>query len=263
MDDLAARAFADQWTLFVLVTALLLVLAEVGYRLGRGLHAARDEPRRSQIGVVQGAVLGMMGLLLGFTFSMAVTRYDTRRDLVLKEANAVGTTWLRASLLSEEHRGPVRNLLREYVDVRLRTQAEARDPQRLAEGLRRSAAIQSSLWQHAEAAVTRAPIPITGLFVTTLNEMIDADAERIAAGRNQIPGGVWLLLVVVAGFACYTGAYAAGAHGVRTAFTSALVPLLIAVVILLIFDLTHERQGVIGVSQQPLIDLQRSFESTR
>ncbi len=250
----------DQWTLLLVITALLLVVAEIGYRCGLRLHKARDDARRSQIGGVQGAVLGLLGLLLGFTFAMAVQRYDTRRDLVLKEANAVGTTWLRAGLLPEAHRAPVKELLRRYVEVRLKYEALLRDRAKLAEGLALSAELQNELWRHAEAAATESPTPVIAAFITALNEVIDTDAERIAAGRNQIPGGVWVLLVLVAAFGCFTGSYGSGAEGARSPFTNLFLPVLIAVVIAMIFDLTHSRQGVIGISQQPLIDLLASIQ---
>ena len=97
--------------------------------------------------------------------------------------------------------------------------------------------------------------------MATLNQLIDTDAERVAAARNQIPAGVWLILIAVAGISCWTSAYAAGCDGVRSTFTSVLLPLTVILVLLLIFDLTHERQGIIGISQQPLVDLQTLFRS--
>lgn len=251
--------FNNQWLLMLFVAVLLLALTEMGYRAGLGLHRAKDEARRGQIGGVQGAMLGLLALLLGFTFSMAVSRYDTRRDLVLKEANAIGTTWLRAGLLPEAQRAPARELLRRYVDVRLKYEALSRDPVQLAEGLRLSAELQNQLWQHAETAA-KEPTPVTVTFIIALNEVIDTDAERIAAGRNQIPTGVWVLLIIVAGFGCFTTSYGAGAYGARSIFTNFFLPVLITIVIILIFDLTHTRQGVIGISQQPLIDLQASIQ---
>ena len=254
------RIFNDQWTVLVVITALLLAVAEIGYRDGLRLYKSKDEARRSQIGGVQGAVLGLLGLLLGFTFAMAVGRYDTRRDLVLQEANAVGTTWLRAGLLPQAHRAPVKELLRRYVEVRLKYEALSRDRAKLAEGLRLSAELQNEVWRHAEAAATESPSPVTVAFITSLNDVIDTDAERVAAGRNQIPTGVWILVVLVAAFGCFTGSYGSGANGVRSVFTNLFLPVLIAVVIVLIFDLTHSRQGVIRISQQPLIDLLNSIQ---
>lgn len=253
--------FNHQWLMLLTVAVLLFGLAEAGFRIGSNLHLTKDQARKSQISGVQGAVLGMLGLLLGFTFAMAVGRYDTRKELVLKESNTIGTTWLRASLLPEAHRAPVKQLLRDYVDVRLKYQPITRDPAMLAEGMRLSAEIQGKLWKHTEAAAAEAPNPIVASFVTTLNEMIDTDAERVAASRNHIPSGVWLLLLLVAGFGCFTSSYGSGAEGARSAFTAYLLPGLIAVVIMLVFDLSHSRQGIIGISQQPMLDLQSSMSA--
>lgn len=252
--------FGNQWIFGLTVALVLLALSEIGYRIGLRLYAAKDEARRSQIGGVQGAILGLLGLLLGFTFSMAVNRYETRRDMVLKEANAVGTTWLRAGLLPVAHRAQVKALLRRFVDVRLKYQRLSEDPVQIAEGLRLSAEIENTLWHHAEAAATEAPTPITATFITSLNEMIDTDAERITAHRNRIPSAVWVLLILVAASGCLTSAYGSGAQGARSAFTSVFLPLLISVVIVFIFDLLYPHQGVISISQQPLLDLQQTMQ---
>ncbi|HVK58974.1 MAG TPA: hypothetical protein VM735_09355 [Candidatus Kapabacteria bacterium] len=253
--------FENMWALLVVVAISLFGAAEVGYRVGLSLNRTKDDARRSQIGGVQGAVLGLLGLLIGFTFSMGVSRYESRRNLVLKEANAVGTTWLRAGLLPEAHRAPAKELLRRYVDVRLKYQALGRDAAALSEGLRLSADLQNQLWQGAEAVAAEKPTPITLSYINALNGVIDTDAERIAAARNQIPGGVWGLLIIVAASGCFISGYGSGAQGARSLFTMAFLPALITVVILLVFDLTHSHEGIIGISQQPLIDLQNSMSA--
>ena len=258
-EDLLIRMFTHQWTVFFLTAALLLAVAEVGFRFGARRYSQKREAPKGHIGGVQAAVLGMLGLLLAFTFAMAVDRYDTRRKLVLQEANAVGTTYLRASLLPEAHQAPVKDLLRRYVDVRVKYQPLADDPAKLAEGRRISAAIQTELWKHATEAAKEAPNDITVSFIDSLNETIDTDADRIAAGRAQIPSGVWLLLLVVAAFGAFISGYGAGADGLRSILVNVFLPLLITVVIVLIFDLSHPRQGLIGVSQQPMTDLEKSI----
>jgi hypothetical protein len=259
LDEFLNRVFNSPRALAVIVTVLLLAASELGNRHGRRLQAAVDEPHRGQIAAVQAAVLGLMGLLLAFTFSMAVDRYGSRRALVLEEANTIGTAWLRASLLPEAHRRPVKDLLRDYLDLRIVPAKVTRERANFAEELRRSAEIQSQLWHHAEGAARGAPNGITATFVLTLNELIDTGAARVAASRNRIPSGVWLILLVVAAVGCWTSSYAAGASRVRSLLTSVMLPLLVSVVILLIFDLTNDRFGVIRVSQQPLIDLQQSL----
>ena len=257
--ELLFRILDHQGALAVVMTALLLVSSEVAYRRGLRLHKAGDELRRGQIASAQAAVIGMLGLLVGFTFSMAVDRYDTRRRLVVEEANTIGTTWLRAGLLSGTHRDAVRHLLREYVDIRIGPRNGQRNPQQVAEALRRSEEIQSTLWRHAEAAAREAPTDITATFIETLNAMIDTGARRVAATRSRIPPGVWLILMVVAAIGCCMSGFAAGVSGVRAPLKIVLLPLLLSLVTLLIFDLTSERKGVIRVSRQPLLDLQESI----
>jgi hypothetical protein len=260
VEDFLARVFDHQGILAIVVTGILSTVAEVGYRFGRRLHAAADGVRLSQIGAVQAAVLGILGLLLGFTFSMAVDRYDSRRTLVLEEANTIRTAWLRGGLLPDAHRQAVRDLLRGYVDVRIFPKGRE-DPRLLAEELRRSVEMQFELWQHAESAALEAPNDMTATFVESLNDMIDAGTARIAAARNRIPFGVWLILMVVAVVGCSTIGYGAGASGVPSPLRNLLLPLLVSVVILLIVDLTNERRGIISVSPQALIDLQNAFQA--
>jgi hypothetical protein len=261
IDNIVARISGSELAVLLLIIALLLSFAEAGFRLGLRLHATNDAARKGQIGGVQGAVLGLLGLLLGFTFAMAVQRYDTRRDLILKEANAVGTTYLRASLLPDAHQAPVKELLRRYVDLRLKYGPLVDDPAKFAEGTRLSGEIQSELWVHATEAAKEAPNDITATFIEALNDIIDTDAERITAMREGIPNGVWLLLVLVAAFGCATTSYGAGADGARSKLGSLFLPLLITVVIVLIFDISHSRLGLIKISQQPLVDLQQSIKS--
>lgn len=106
LDDLLTRIFAHQWTVFLVTAALLLALAEAGFRFGLRLDDTRDKARKNQIGGIQGAVLSMLGLLLGFTFAMAADRYDKRRGLVLQEANAVGATYLARLASARRAPGP-------------------------------------------------------------------------------------------------------------------------------------------------------------
>ena len=106
MSEPLDSVFQSQWVVFALPAVLLVGFAELGFRLGLRLYVATDTARKGEISGIQGALLGLLGLLLGFTFAMAVSRYQARRDLVVKEANAIGTTFLRASLLPEAHQAP-------------------------------------------------------------------------------------------------------------------------------------------------------------
>lgn len=260
IDTILSRIFTGHWLVIIVVSGLLLALGELGFRIGLRLYRAKDEARKGQIGGTQGAVLGMLGLLLGFTFAMAVGRYESRRELVLQEANSIGTTYLRASFLPDAHQAAIENLLRRYVDERLEFYHAGQDGAKIAAAERAAAQIQRELWTHTVAAGREAPTPLVPTFVNALNEMIDLDATRMAALRNHVPGAVWLLVLVVAACGCCLSGYAAGASGARSAFNDAVLPLLIAVAITLIADLDRPRGGLIGISQQPLLDLKQSLE---
>jgi hypothetical protein len=200
-----------------------------------------------------------LGLLLGFTFSMSVGRYETRRTLVLTEANSIGTTYLRAAFLSEAHQRGVEELLRRYVDVRLDFYAAGHDEERIAAAEKAAAQLQRELWTHTVAAAREVPSPMVASFVAALNDTIDLDATRYNAMRAHVPVAVWLLVLVTAGAGCYASGYGAGACGVRNSLSNILLPLLVTALITLVSDLDRPRQGLVGISQQPLLDLKASF----
>ena len=213
-----ASTFTSQWTVLLVVLAVLLALTEIGFRLGVRLHEKKDAARKEQIGGIQGAILGMFGLLLGFTFAMAENRYEARRDLVLQEANAIGSTFFGASLLPGAHQAPVENLLRHYVDARLAFYAAGNDASKIAAAESAAAVIQRDLWAQATAAAKEAPNAITATFVESLSGTIDLDATRLNALRTRVPGAVWVLVLAVAGCGVGVSGYGAGATGARGRF---------------------------------------------
>jgi hypothetical protein len=263
LDEVFGTLFISQWLVFAVAVVLLLVSAEVGYRFGLRLHRASDQARQGQIGTTQGAVLGILALLLAFTFSMAVNRYETRRELVLQEANAIGTTYLRASFLPDAHKTAIEGLLRRYVDVRLDFYGAEEEETKIGAAEQAAAQIQHELWTHAVAAGKETPTTLAAIFMNALNETIDLDATRLHALRTHVPGAVWLLVLAVAACGCCANGYGAGASGARSMFTNAMLPLLIAVAITLVVDLDRPRAGLIGVNQQPLLDLKQSLQSSR
>jgi len=190
-------------------------------------------------GSVPAAVLTLLGLLLGFSFAMAVGRHDTRRELVVQEANAAN----------------VGRLLREYVALRIEAHRETQFSQRFADLRKSSADLHERLWNEAVAAAAKQPTPITASFIANLNETIDFEATRVAAKRNHVPGAVWLLLLCVAGCGLWLTGWQAGiAHG-HPFLARFLFPLLIAVVIALITDIDTPRGGLITLDDRPLLEL--------
>jgi hypothetical protein len=259
-EELLTRLFSNQWSVLVVVSTLLLLFAEAGYRIGRRFRRRNPDAASGHGGSIQGAVLGLLGLLLGFTFAMAVARYETRRGLVLDEANSIGTTWLRADFLPSPQRGEMKALLHDYTRHRLAVVAAGKDARAFAAARREVAGFHARLWEKARAAVATDPGPITATFIVSLNETIDLDASRMAAGRNHVPGAVWLLLLVVAGCGSWASGYGSGAGGPRSAFSQCVFPVLIAVVITLIVDIDRPQRGLIGVSQLPLEELLDSLQ---
>src|SRR5215475_15981114 len=172
------------WGLFIAILVIVLLSVECGYRLGRYRRNHQELEKESSVGTIVGATLGLLAFILAFAFGLAAARFDTRRQVLLDEANAIGTTYLRAGTLPE--RGlEVRDLLRDYVAARL----EAFQPGKLAEGIRRSEDIQQKVWTEAETVGNKNPNSIVvGLFVQSLNQMIDLHAARMQAGlRSRIP----------------------------------------------------------------------------
>ena len=243
-------------TIFLVGLALILAASEIGYRLG--VHA--DGRGGDNASTLEAAILGMLALIIGFTFAMALSRFEARRDAVMNEANAIGTTALRARLLPEPHQAEVLKLLREYVKICLDITQRPISLTELTAAIDRSNALQEALWLQAKgmAAKDNGMVP-TGLFIQTLNEMIDNQGKRLAATRNRVPNIVLLVLFGIAAVAGAFAGYASGLEARRTRLPVYIMGILVSAVILLILDLDRPGTGFIEVSQQPMIDAASSI----
>jgi len=245
------------WGVFLATVAVVLLAVEGGFRLGQYRRRRSEQEDRPPVGEMVAATLALLAFMLAFTFGLAASRFDVRRGLVIDEANAIGTTYLRAGLLPEPHRSDVRSLLREYVDVRL----EAVQPGKLSRSIGRSEELHARLWAHAVAVGEKNPGSIVvGLFIASLNEVIDLHAKRLALGvRNRIPGTIWAALSFVAIIGTSVMGYHAGlADSGRSLALLALV-LAFSAVVTLIADLDRPQEGLLRVSQQIMIDLQKTL----
>ena len=244
------------WALFIFILLVVLLSVEFGYRLGKYRRSRQEQEKEAPVGTMVGATLGLLAFILAFTFGLAAARFDARRQVLLDEANAIGTTYLRAGMLPEQGE-EIRGLLRDYVAARL----EGVQAGKLAEGIRRSENIQQKVWTEAEAVGQKNPNSIVvGLFVQSLNEMIDLHAKRVqAAVRSRIPGPIWLSLFAVAVLSLAGMGYFEGLTGTRRSLAVIAVAIAFSVVIELIADLDRPQEGVLRVSQQALLDLQRSM----
>jgi hypothetical protein len=238
-------------TIFMISIILIVAATEVGRMYG--LHAAGKGA--GDVSTLEGAILGLLALMIGFTFAMALSRFEARRDAVLSEANAIGTTALRARLLPSPQNAEILKLLQEYVQIRLDITRRIPSPTELSAAIERSNEIQEAIWQQAKslAASNNAVVP-TGLFIQTLNEMIDDQSKRLDALRNRIPNIVLIALYGVTIVACAFAGYANGLQARRVRLPIYVMGLLVAAVILLIQDLDRPSTGFIKTSQQPMID---------
>ena len=220
--------------------ALVLSAIEGGYRLGSYRHRQSGREKEAPVGAMVGATLGLLAFMLAFTFGMAASRFDTRKQLVLDEANAIGTTYLRTAMLTER-RDEIRALLRSYVDVRL----EAVRSGRVVEQILKSEDIQGQLWSAATAVGLQNPDSIVvGLFVQSLNEVIDLHAKRVTAGlRNRIPGAIWVVLLTIAVLSLAAMGYHAGLVGTTRSIAIIVVAVTFSAVIALIANLHCPQEG--------------------
>jgi len=243
---------------FVTVLAMLLTM-EAGYRLNRAMR--RKSPDKTDVGLggMVGASLGLLAFLLAFIVGFGANINTERRHLVVDEANAIGTTYLRAGYLAEPYRIEARDLLREYTDLRL----AGLDPTQLAAVVARSEEIHNELWAGAEKIAMESPTPTTGLYLSSLNEVIDRHAERVAVGVDiRIAPSVLLGLYVVAVFTTFLVGMQSGDGEKRNYVAHIVLVLILAVVFLLIVDLDRTQEGLLQVNQQAMFDLQRQLNTS-
>ena len=243
---------------------MLIFASDAGFRLGRRSRAKAAQLSKSELGAVEGGILALLGLLLGFTMSMAVARFEVRKDLVLDEANAIGTSYLRTRLLPAPESTEIAGLLREYVDLRLQYAAVRDDPDRLHAIRVQTAQLQNQIWNRAVSYAGKAPNPyLAGLLIQSLNQVIDLESARWMSFHNRVPPTVIYVNGIVAVFAAIIVGYAFGFDGRRYLFPTSLLALAIAVVLAVIVDLDLARKGFIQISQQPMIDLQRQLKTSQ
>lgn len=237
---------------------------ELGYRLGLRGQSETSDSAKTQVNAIQASLLGILALLLGFTFSLSLQRYDSRSQAVVHEANAIGTTYLRAQLLEPGVRKDVVPLLRHYLDLRISSGHVnlADDAERVAlvDSARR---VQDTLWSHALRAAELDDREVTsGLFIESLNELIDSLEVRDAALNRHVPEVVLFLLY---GTFLMTGTIVGYASGVTSHRASYITYIMVSLIVLLVFviiDLDRPRRGLIEVSQKSMIALQESMAGT-
>jgi hypothetical protein len=230
--------------------SLLLVALEAGFRAGRSATGGTDAGTSAQVGAIQGAMLGLLGLLLAFSFGAAGARFLERQDLILQEANAIGTAYLRADLLEQPHRSELRAALKRYTEHRIDLSATIRM------GVASGAAaeierLHAQIWGAAMAGVAARPASMLAV-LQPVNQVIDLHATRLAAARKHLPRLVMGLLIACSALAIGVIGYGCGIGGGRRAPLTVSLAILIGAALWITVDLDHSRAGLIRLSDAPL-----------
>ena len=251
----------DYRLIALVMIALLLAACEIGYRLGLARQGAPDS-LRTLISGIGGAMLGLLGLLLGFALSMAISRWDTRHDIIIKEANAIGTLSLRAGLLGDPLRDQLREALRAYTDARIALGGSRDTPDVLRAAQKKSEDINAKIWSDVE----RANIPSTtnatlSSLISAANELIDIHELRLASLQNHLPSALFYLLLALATVSVSFLAWSFGAASHRGRAPMILLALLMGAVLLLIMDVNRPQRGIIEVGVASLERAEKSVSA--
>jgi hypothetical protein len=241
--------------LFLPMILLLWLSARVGVSL-RNRRPLQDS-QRDDFGVIQAATLTLLALIIGFSFSMATTRYDLRKTYEEAEANAIGTEWVRAGLLPPADAARVRIQLRRYTDLRIAFY-RTRDEQELQQINNETGNLQNEMWSAVQTPALSQPTPVMALVVSGMNDVLNSQGYTQAAWWNRIPASAWALLVLTA--ICCHVLVGYGARGDKIGASLLLaLPVVIAISFLLIADIDAPRSGLIRVKPQNLVSLADSF----
>ena len=244
----------------LLVFAISFIAMWLAARVGWWFHSRRgalDDETHQDFGFILAATLSMLGIIIGFSFSMATSRYDQRKNYEEAEANAIGTEYVRADFLPAADAATVRALLRKYLDQRILFYM-AGDGQELQEINARTARLQTDLWTGVRAPATAQPNYVVGLAVSGMNDVLNSQGYTQAAYWNRIPTAAWGLMAAIA-----IGCNLLVGYGSRSSKAGTkllrILPLIVAIAFMLIADIDSPRHGIILVKPQNLISLAESL----
>jgi hypothetical protein len=255
MLDVGARYIVDfPFAVLAVSFVALWLSARLADLFRTRIHPLKEQ-EREDFGVVLTASLTLLGLIIAFSFSMAVSRYDQRKNYEEAEANAIGTEYVRADLLPAADAARVRELLRKYLDQRVLFYT-TRDGRQLRQIDADTRQLQSELWSVVRAAAAAQPTPVMGLAISGMNDVLNSQGYTQAAWWNRIPGAAWGLMAAIAIFCNLLHGYHA-----RTgdALLFLVLPLTVSISFFLIADIDSPRGGLIRVLPQNLLHLSQSL----
>lgn len=252
------------WAIVVSISLFVGIVAclEIGYRIGRRSTEKQPELAHDGIGVIEAAVFALLGLLLGFSFAGGTSRLEAKRQLVVQEANAIGTAYLRLDEVPLNEQAEMRRLFRDYLDARLRVYERLPDLKAAEQELAHAEKIQQEIWSRAVSASHNDPTQNTArLLLPALNEMIDVTTARTIAMHTQLPLLIFTLLTGVALVSGLLAGYAMAKRRSRSWLHIVLYAVVIAVTIYSVLDLEYPRFGLIRIdaADKALLQLRDSI----
>jgi len=248
------------WIAYVGTTGIVLFSIYVGLLFARSRRKREEKGTELPINTIVSATMALLAFILAFTFGMTASRFDTRRELMLNEVNAIETAFLRAGLIPESHRSIVRSLLRQYVNIRVDVM---KDPKKITQVIDQSEKLQSMIWSHAEA-LAQADLKnpdIVSLFIDSINQMIDLHTKRVTvAFITRLPAVMWATLFILTILSMFEVGYLFGIVGKANWPLILVLAISFSSVIMIIADLDGST-GMIKVNVKPMIDLQHRISA--
>ncbi len=243
------------WVTIGLFALVSLALYEGGFRVGRWWQERMPGEQEGPAGVLIGAILGLMAFMLAVTMGLAADRFDTRRGLVLDEANAIGKAYLQAGYMPQPEADRLRELLREYLPLRIATD----DPAQVQDAVQKSIALQSGMW-----AITQ-DVARSGYYSDLMSSLGDSVTDVVSVSQARVVAGLYsrvpetILLLLLGGSILSLGmvGYGAGLTGRRSVLSAVVLVVALGAVMTIVIDLDRPQQGFLRVSQQPLLDVQK------
>lgn len=250
------------WGVFLVSLMITFLSIEVGFRVGERKRRALAEGDEIQAGPLVAAALSLLAFMLAMVFGTVQSRFHELKQVALDEANAIGTAYLRADLLPAADRAEIRQLLNDYVSLRIEA-VEADTAQQVEQAIDRSEELQSALWSTAATLAEQQPTPVSALFVQSVNEVIDLHETRVTVGIHyRLPGIIWIVLFGLAILAMAMGGYASALSSRRRLIAiSVSAALAFSVVLLLVVGLDRPGQHLSNATQAAMLDLQESIRS--
>ncbi len=248
------------YPLLVFVIAAVVLSGSVWFgNAVLGKYRTKDTETSADLGIIQTATLTLLGLIIGFTFSMAMARYDLRQTYEEAEANAIGTEFLRADLLPSKTAESIKGLLKDYLDQRILFYSK-QDRETARQITQRTIAIENAMWSELLPVARSEPSPNMALVISGLNDVINAHGYTQAAWWNRIPTAAWWLMAAVA--ICANALVGFGARNYkRNVGLFMIFPVMISIAFFLISDIDSPRGGVIRIDPRNLIDLKHNINT--